>query len=172
MPYTPVDHTSRAWANGSLSWQTIPPYATFRLPYTFTPVNTPDPVANDIYGQMIDPALGTWNAGRFTPARAGRHRFAAQFLVYKQEGQGQVVDVFFRIEVVRAGVTTVVGVHDALHHLVESGELLRPLTVEATPHLLPGDQVQVRFGLIEGELMSIVTGDPTRTFCDITAYWS
>lgn len=175
MPYTPIDHTSRAWASGNLSWQAIPPYATFRVPYTFKAVDettVPDPVKRGIYNQMIDPALGTWNAGQFTPARPGRYRFMAQFLTYKQQGQGQVSDIFLRLELVRQDVTTTLAVCDSLTHLVEDGELILPLTVEATPHLLPGDRVQARFGLIQNELLAIVTGDPTRSFCDVTAYWS
>lgn len=172
MPYTPVIRTSRAWALGGLSWQTIPPYATFRVPYGFAPVNIPDPDAAEVYNQMINPALGTWDAGQFTPAQPGRYRFMAQFLTYKQQGQGQISDIFLRLELVREGVTTTLAVCDSLTHLVEDGELVLPLTVEATPRLLPEDRVQARFGLIQNELIAIVTGDPTRSFCDITAYGS
>ena len=175
MPYTPIDRTSRAWASESLSWQNVPPYATFRVPYAFTAIDAgtvPDAVARGVYNGMIDPSLGTWSNGAFTPARPGRHRFAAQFLTYKQQDQGQISDTFLRLELVRDGLTTTLSVCDSLQHLVTDGELVMPLKVEATPHLLPGDQVQVRFGLIQGELISIVTGDPTRSFCDVTAYWS
>jgi hypothetical protein len=175
MPYTPIDRTSRAVFSGSLSWQNLPPYATFVVPYAFAHFSetaVPDPVSRGLYNQMIDPRLGTWTAGRFSPARPGRHRLSAQFVIYKQSSQGQLVDVFLQLEVIRSGVITTVGICDALYHLVEGGELALPLQVEATPILQPGDQVQARFGLIEGHLINIVTVDPTRTFFDITAYWS
>ena len=80
MPYTPIDRTSRAVFSGSLSWQNLPPYATFVVPYAFAHFSetaVPDPVSRGLYNQMIDPRLGTWTAGRFTPARPGRHRLSA-----------------------------------------------------------------------------------------------
>ena len=72
-----------------------------------------------------------------------------------------------RVPQIRSGVITTVGICDALYHLVQGGELALPLQVEATPILQPGDQVQARFGLIEGHLINIVTVDPTRTFTGV-----
>ncbi len=33
MPYTPITKVSRARFSGALSWQNIPPYATFVVPF-------------------------------------------------------------------------------------------------------------------------------------------
>src|SRR5690606_41241546 len=93
LPYPPIDRTSPAVCSGSPSRPNLPPYATCVVPYAFAHLSetaVPDPVSRGLYNQMIDPRLGTWTAGRFTPARPGRHRLSAQFVIYKQSSQGQL----------------------------------------------------------------------------------
>ncbi len=70
----------------------------------------------------------------------------------------------------RNGVTTIVAVHDAVDFVATDGEIVLPLRIEAAPILKVGDQVQVRFGLIQGDLMYIIT-DHEHSFLDVTAYW-
>lgn len=173
MPYTPITKVSRARFSGSFSWQNIPPHATFIIPFAHSPLggdDVPDATAREVLNGMTDPTVGTWSNGRFTPSRSGPHRFVAQFSIYKQRVQGERLEAFVRLEVVRNGVTTIVAVHDVVDYVATDGEIMLSLRVEAAPTLKVGDQVQARFGLIQGDLMYIVT-DHEHSFLDVTAYW-
>lgn len=173
MPYTPITKVSRARFSGALSWQNIPPYATFVVPFAHNVLDSdvvPDATSRAVLNEMTDLTVGTWSNGRFTASREGPHRFLAQFSIYKQRVQGQRLEVFLRLEVVRNGVTTIVAVHDAVDFVATDGEIVLPLRIEAAPILKAGDQVQVRFGLIQGDLMYIIT-DHEHSFLDVTAYW-
>ena len=173
MPYTPITKASRARFSGGLSWLSIPPYATFVVPFSHGPLGSDivaDPTARAVLNDMTDTTVGVWESGCFTAAREGQHRFIAQFTIYKQRAQGQRLEAFLRLEVVRNGVATVIATHDAVDYVATAGEIVLPLRIEATPILKAGDLVQARFGLIENVAMYIIT-DHEHTFLDATAYW-
>lgn len=180
MPYTPQGSgaavlTSRAWAQPGWSWESIPGYSTFRVRYNFATVDEgtiANPVSRAVHNQMIDPAVGTWSNWRFVPASPGRYRFLAQLLIAKEYSQSERTDTFLQLELLRGGVSTTLARCDSVRHLVEGGELLMPLVVEATPRLIDGDQVSVRFGALQNEVLGIGLADPTRSFLEITAYGS
>lgn len=173
MPYTPITKVSRARFSGGLSWLSIPPYATFVVPFSHSPLGSDvvaDPIARAVLNEMTDPTVGAWDNGYFTAAREGQHRFVAQFTIYKQRAQGQRLEAFLRLEIVRNGVAAVIATHDAVDYIATAGEIVMPLRIEAAPVLKAGDLVQARFGLIEGDAMYIIT-DHEHTFLDATAYW-
>ena len=174
MPYTPRTRTTRARMDGGLNWDTIPPFATFVVPFTGAPIDSgtiADPVARAMHNDMRDATLGTWNSGQFTPARAGRYRLNAQFAALQSDTQGPRMEIFFRLEAVRQGSGIILAVADAIDHLSTDEDRVIALSIEATPYLLPTDVVQARFAFIQGENLNIIT-DHTRTFFDVTAYWN